>query len=143
LEKNLSVKGANLKKEDQMAEKKGNGLQGALDTLKTAVGDLTSLEVQTYTGSIKIEEIKDKDGNILSPVKFEDYLKGAISSPDDLELVAVTKMNFDGDTINLVPKGGFPEHVQRAHEAAVKAGIDTRHGLLALFGDMIGLTKKK
>ncbi len=54
-------------------------------------------------------------------------------------MVAVTKMNFDGDTLNLVPVDKFPDHVRDVHDAAVQAGIETRQGLLELFGDIIGL----
>jgi len=48
-------------------------------------------------------------------------------------------MNFDGDAINVVPSEVFPAHVQRAHDSAVKAGIETRQGLIQLFGELIGL----
>ncbi|MDX8405511.1 MAG: hypothetical protein R8K50_05095 [Mariprofundus sp.] len=119
-----------------------NGFRDALQSLKSAVGDLSSLEVQTYTGSVKLDDIQGKDGKPLSPAKFEEYLQTAIGKPADLKLVAVTRMNFDGDTINLIPEDGFPDHVQKAHESAVKAGIETRQGLLALFGGMIGLSVK-
>jgi len=45
------------------------GLRGALGSLKTAVGDLSSLEVQTYTGTISVEA----DGKIGG---IEKVLKG-------------------------------------------------------------------
>jgi len=73
--------------------------------------------------------------------KFENYLKAQIGKPQDMALVAVTKMKFDGDAINLVPNDGVHDHVLKVHEAAVKAGIETRHGLLALFGNVVGLVK--
>lgn len=111
------------------------GLINALEGLKDAVGDLASLEVQTYTGSITV----NADGKLGD---FEDFLKKGTTS-GKLKLAAATKMNFDGDTINLVPDGAFPAHVQKVHDAAVKAGIETRHGLLTLFGGMIGLTPIK
>ncbi len=107
------------------------GLKGALESLKTAVGDLASLEVQTYTGSIVVKA-DGKMGDI------ETVLKDGKTN-GTLTLVAVTKMNFDGDAINLVPADNFPEHVRDAHDAAVTAGIETRQGLLQLFGDVIGL----
>jgi len=110
------------------------GLKNALEGLKNAVGDLASLEVQTYTGTLKVNT-EGKLGDI------EAFLKQATTG-GTLNLVAVTKMNFDGDTINLVPDGSFPEHIQKVHDAAVKAGTETRHGLLSLFGGMIGLTTK-
>jgi len=107
------------------------GLKGALESLKSAVGDLASLEVQTYTGSIDIKANGKLDD-------FEAFLKQGASA-GTLSLVAVTKMNFDGDAINLVPSDKFPDHVRDIHDAAVLAGIETRQGLLDMFGDIIGL----
>jgi len=107
------------------------GLEGALKSLQTAVGDLASLEVQTYTGSIDVQV----DGTMAD---IETVLQNGKSN-GTLRLVAVTKMNFDGDAINLVPADKFQDHVRVAHDAALKAGIETRQGLLQLFGDIIGL----
>ncbi|MBL4774742.1 MAG: hypothetical protein JKY87_01605 [Mariprofundus sp.] len=128
---------------DNQSNNDQGGLKGALDKLKAGIGDLTSLEVQTYVGSIALPKMKDKDNNDVDVTNFEDFLKLQIAVPNGLTLVAVTKMNFDGDAINLVPAEGFPEHVLKVHEAAVKAGIETRHGILTLFGGMLGLTSNK
>jgi len=117
------------------------GFKKAFESLNTALGDLSSLEVQTYVGKIELPDTED-GGKKLDVTKFEDYLKGCVAKPNDLKLVAVTKMNFDGDAINLVPEEGFPDHVQKVHEAAVRAGIETRHGLLSLFGSLIGVKEK-
>ena len=120
-----------------------SGLKGALEGLKNAVGDLASLEVQTYVGKIDISKPKDSTGKEIRVTAFEDYLKAQVGVPEGLALVAVTKMKFDGDAINLVPKDGVHDHVLKAHDAAVKAGIETRHGLLALFGNILGLKADK
>jgi len=120
-----------------------SGLKGALEELKTAACDLASLEVQTYVGKVDISQPKDSKGAAIKVTKFEDYLKAQIGTPSDLALVAVTKMNFDGDAINLVPNELVQDHVLKAHDAAVKAGIETRHGLLALFGSILGLKADK
>lgn len=114
------------------------GIKAAIESLKEKVGDLASLEVQTYVGTVALPA-QNNEGKDLDVTKFEDYLQGCVAKPSDLKLVAVTKMNFDGDAINLVPEAGFPDHVQKVHESAVKAGIETRHGLLALFGSLLGL----
>jgi len=117
-------------------------MDGALSKIGDVLEDLSSLEVQTYTGSIDVtlSTALGSDGKLKS---ITDLLAAAQASSNDLKLRAVTKMMCDGDAINLIPDGVFPEHVQKVHEGAIKAGIDTRHGLLTLFGGMVGLTPGK
>ena len=73
-----------------MAKKKG--LQAALEALKAEACDLTSLEVQTYTGNLDIVVKDQKD-----TTNFESILK-KVKTSGNLKLVAVTKVNFDGDS---------------------------------------------
>jgi len=108
----------------------------ALSKIGDVLEDLSSLEVQTLTGSL---DVKVTDGKLDD---FETLLNNA-KVAGNLKLRAVTKMMCDGDAINLVPDEEFPEHIQKVHAAAVKAGIDTRHGLLSLFGGMVGLKSSK
>ncbi len=108
-------------------------LQGALDSLKKAAGDLASLEVQTYVGEIDVVI----DG-VDDATDFEKSLKQAKSN-DKIKLTLVTKLKFDGDAFVLVPASAPADYVQQAHNAALKAGDDARKGLIALFGDAIGL----
>ncbi len=114
-----------------MAEKKR--LEDALTTLKETLCDLTSLEVQTYTGNLDVA-VTDQVGS----AKFEDILE-KVRVSGTLKLVAVTKINFDGDGMVLVPPQAMPDHVGDAHDAAVAAGLQVREGLLALFSEMTGL----
>jgi len=107
-------------------------MDGALSKIGDVLEDLSSLEVQTLTGSLEV---------VINNGKLDDFatLLANAEASGNLKLRAVTKMMCDGDAINLVPEEDFPEHIQKVHAAAVKAGIDTRHGLLALFGGMVGL----
>lgn len=108
----------------------------ALGKIGDVLEDLSSLEVQTLTGSL---DVAITDGKLDD---FETLLENA-NTGGNLKLRAVTKMMCDGDAINLVPDEDFPDHIQKVHQAAVKAGIDTRHGLLELFGGMVGLKPAK
>jgi len=108
----------------------------ALRKIGNVLEDFSSLEVQTLSGSLNV---KVTDGKLDD---FETLLKNA-ETDGTLKLRAVTKMMFDGDAINLVPDGDFSGDIEKMHSAAVKAGIDTRHGLLALFGGMVGLKPGK
>lgn len=106
-------------------------LSEALDKLKIAIGDLSSLEVQTYVGNIELA-IDDLAGS----TSFEDTLSNAKKS-GNLKLSLVTKINFDGDAIALVPDIAPADYIQKAHDSALKAGNDVRQGLIELFSDVI------
>lgn len=108
-------------------------LENALIDLKNAVGDLTSLEVQTYVGEIDVV----MDG-VTDSTNFETALKNAKAS-GKVTLKLVTKLNFDGDGIVLVPSSAPADYVQEAHDAALEAGNQVREGLIGLFADVIGL----
>ena len=112
-------------------------LEDALTTLKETMCDLTSLEVQTYTGNLDVA-VTDQIGS----TKFEDILE-KVRIAGTLKLVAVTKINFDGDGKVLVPPQAMPDHVRDAHDAAVAAGLEVRAGLLELFSEMTGLVISK
>ena len=113
------------------------GLSDALEKLKTAAGDLASIEVQTYVGPIDVIIKEKKDAT-----SFEDTLKKAHQN-GNITLTLVTKLNYDGDALVLVPEGAPPDYIQQAHDAALRAGNDVRQGLIALFSDVIGLGLKK
>jgi hypothetical protein len=112
-------------------------LANALKDLKNAVGDLTSLEVQTYVGEINVvmEGITDT-------TNFEESLHQA-KADEKIQLQLVTKLKFDGDAIVLVPSSAPADYIQKAHDTAIKAGNEVRHGLIALFSDVIGLKVSK
>ncbi len=112
-------------------------LEKALTNLKNAVGDLTSLEVQTYVGEIDVVI----DG-ITGSTDFEKSLQQA-KQAGKIQLQLVTKINFDGDGIVLVPSSAPADYVQQAHDTALQAGIDVRQGLISLFSDVIGLKASK
>jgi len=120
-----------------MAEKK-KGLKEAFGGIKDILIDFSSLEVQTYTGNIAISSKITGDAKLTD---FKGYLEQIKQSDANLKLVAVTKMEFDGDTINLTSESAPPAHLQEIHKASVQAGIETRQGLLTLFGKMFGIDK--
>lgn len=111
------------------------GLRAALEALRETTCDLTSLEVQTYTGNLEVLFDKDGDVNLTS---FETVLK-KVKVSGTLKLAAMTKVNIDGDTFLLTSENDLPLHVQRAHDAAVQAGMETRAALLSLFANVIGI----
>jgi hypothetical protein len=121
-------------------ETKGKGpLKNALETISEVVSDLTSLEVQTYTGNLDVVA-KDLKGT----TNFEAILNSVKTTANgNLTLRYVTKISIDGDGLVLVPETTSPNHVQDAHAAALKAGHEVRQGLLTLFADITGLAVSK
>lgn len=112
-------------------------LETALIDLKNAVGDLTSLEVRTYVGEIDVVI-----SGISGATDFEQSLEKA-KTDGKIQLQLVTKLNFDGDGIVLVPSSAPADYIQKAHDTALKAGNDVRQGLISLFSDVIGLKASK
>ena len=121
-------------------ETKGKGtLKNALETISEVISDLTSLEVQTYTGNLDVVA-KDLKGT----TNFEAILNSVKTTTNgNLKLRYVTKINLDGDGLVLVPETASPNHVQDAHAAALKVGHEVRQGLLTLFADITGLAVSK
>lgn len=112
-------------------------LKDALKSLNEAVKDLTSLHVQTYTGELNVDiENEDGDKKGFSDIRSEiqqNKQNGTIT------LVAESLAQFDGDSYNFVKKdlSDVPSTALDVHKNAVKAGIETRMGLLNLFKDLI------
>ncbi len=108
-------------------------LKDALENLNNAVQDLTSLHVQTYTGEVNLE----LDGT----ESFKDLreLVKASEESGKITLVAETLAQFDGDSYNFVKQNldDVPELALETHKNAIKAGIETRLGLLDLFKGLL------
>ncbi len=109
----------------------------SLRTFKDSLCDLTSIEVQTYTGNLTVEV--DDQGNVPD---FQKILSKA-KTTGNLKLAYVTRINLDGDGIVLVPETAAPDHILQAHNAAIKAGQEVRQGILTLFADLTGLAITK
>ena len=93
--------------------------------------------MQTYVGDLDV--VID---NVTDSTNFEDSLKEAKTN-GKMTLSLVTKLNFDGDGIVLVPTSAPADYVQLAHDTALSAGNDVRQGLISLFSDVIGLKATK
>jgi hypothetical protein len=110
------------------------GLKQALTKLNDAVKDLTSLHVQTFTGEIETQ---------VDSSKTFDEIKSLINSEASktdakIKLVAESLAQFDGDSYNFVRQDleDVPSLALEVHKNAVKAGIETRLGLLTMFKDI-------
>lgn len=103
------------------------GLKKALKALDEAVKDLTSLHVQTFTGSVKFSDEERTFDTVRKTIESAD-------NASEITLVAESLFKFDGDSYNFVTnqEGGIPSSALELHKASVDAGIKTRHGLLQM-----------
>lgn len=101
-------------------------LQDAFNELKEKVVDLTSLHVQTYTGTINLGVNHESE----RWTALEDALKNP--KPDsNVRLAMETMIRFDGDAYNFVSDNNT-DLLRRTHLDAVQAGLDTRRAIIEL-----------
>lgn len=107
-------------------------LRSVIAKLDEAVTDLSSLHVQTFTGSLDFTV--DATGN-------KDILKTLenAKASGKIKLVAETLMQFDGDSYNFIAcdsNAAIPSQALEIHKNAVDAGLKNRQALVELFKDI-------
>lgn len=108
-------------------------LKSVIADLNEAVKDLTSLHVQTFTGSIDftVDTTGKKD---IEKALDEAKEKGTV------KLVSETLMKFDGDSYNFISNDKdtvIPPQALEIHKNAVDSGIKNRQALVELFKEVI------
>lgn len=101
---------------DQVKGKVQDLVNKLVDTLKQAVDDVTSLEVKTY--------VSDE----LSDVKYNAANREFVGA----QLRALTRINLDGDTLNVVPErdGELNQTLWQAHVSVVEQAQTSRAKML-------------
>lgn len=126
-------------------------IKKALDELNEAVKDLTSLHVQTFSGSVAISEngaasytdFKSAIANSHKEKKTIEIKNGneadAPSTTVNVNAVLIleTLIQFDGDSVNFVAKDGVTQELLQLHKDAIDSGLKSRLGLLELFQSLI------
>jgi len=123
------------------------GLRKALRTLNEAIGDLTSLHVQTYTGNVDFTVPKDpenQEGERRPATNTEvlQIIKENTNMGDKTKLILVAESlyKFDGDSYNfLTSDKGIPPSALELHKSAVEGGIKTRQALMEMAKDIFGV----
>ena len=102
-------------------------LRQALEQLNQAVEDLTSLHVQTFTGTVDFNAVGNSYTDISDAVS-------TASNNQDITLVAESLYKFDGDSYNFLTNqdGGIPSSALELHKAAVEGGVKTRQALMEM-----------
>ena len=106
-----------------------------VNNLENAIGDLSSLSVETYTGTIDADiRGADNQGAIDWDKLINKAKEGAGGA---VHLRLASKFNFDGDATQFIAEGEIPVDVREAHDSAVRAGQQVRADLMELLGDSI------
>lgn len=117
-----------------MSDKKG--LSGLVETLNEAFGDLSTLDVTTYTGNVDVAFSGEGDNRSLDlDALFRNASQLAIDG--GLSLMLATQVNIDGDATNFVAKGEIPEYIIRTHSEAVKNGSEFRGQIISFLGEKV------
>lgn len=111
------------------------GLKKVAEQLKKALVDMSSLHVQTYTGTLDFEtDTKTGEKPAFDTVR-EAVAKGKTESR--ITLVAESYYQFDGDSYNFISSAVVSEKALAMHTAAVQAGLATRQGIVDFVKDRL------
>lgn len=113
-------------------------LKSAIQQLDSAIDDLSSLHVQTFTGSIAFTN--EHGQPVQGYQNIENHINHA-KSEGKVKLVAESLYKFDGDSYNFLAddQQGISSAALELHKAAVEGGIKTRQGLMQMAKDIVGL----
>ncbi len=113
-----------------------SSLREAAKRLDAMIDDLSSLHVQTYTGRVSVDLDNLPDGTH-GAERIRAAVEAARAS-GEVELVAESYYQFDGDSYNFIVRPGaeIPPNAIQMHEAAVESGIRTRMALLEFVKDV-------
>jgi hypothetical protein len=107
-------------------------IKGAIDKIDEAITDLSSLHVQTYTGSMSVD-LSDLAEGVSAMDKVRETVTAESAKADGkISLVAEAYFQFDGDSYNFLTSDDVSPRALELHTAAVEAGISTRKGLVEL-----------
>ena len=104
--------------------------QAAFDAIKAGIGDLSQLNVRTFTGDISV------DASTVQQIKLVDLLQQGSTSAQ-IKVVGITNMKIDGDVDQFITSGDVPAITITAHNAAIEAGQKSRAATFELFTDKL------
>ena len=108
-------------------------LKKAFDGLAKGIGDLSTLDVVSYTGNLTAT-IQGTEGDIID---WKKLVKEAKKTNGSATLVLASHFNFDGDATLFSTTGQIPTDIRAAHNEAVELGKQIRGELFDLFSDTL------
>lgn len=113
-------------------------LKSALEGIKNAVTDVTTVQVRTYVGKIEhiVEAVEDTD----SKTKSFDAILEATKDTGKFQLAYLSVLDLDGDALLFRPSDTTAaiEKAEEAHDSAVRSGLASRTAIIDTFKDFVG-----
>ena len=111
---------------------------GIFVKLKEGIADLSELQVQTITGTLKTT-IQSEDGDNKNVLNWQKLIQGAKSETEgEISLAAASNIKFDGDTDSFISDDAT-DRTLSAHAGAVNGALKVREGLVSAFSGLLGL----
>jgi len=110
----------------------GIGLKKAVKKLNDAIDDLTSLHVQTYSGTVNFNNTSAGAFDNLRESLNPSAGTAAATTSLDVNLKLETLVKFDGDSYNFVATENVSDELFKLHKDALDSGLKTRLGLLEM-----------
>lgn len=111
------------------------GLRTAVTKVTGLIEDLSSLHVQTYTGTVSVD-LDNLPDDVPAMKRVRDAVKEARAN-GEVTLVAEAYYQFDGDSYNFLTNEDVPLKALDMHTNAVESGMATRQALVELVKDAI------
>ncbi len=105
------------------------GLKNAIEKLKNAVDDLSSLEVITITGSLMTKKV-GTGANQSTVIDWKSAITESKKTSGTVELVLATEIRADGDATMFIREKEIPQHMLDAHQKAVDSGLQVRSDII-------------
>lgn len=120
---------------------------GAINSIKDAIADYSSLTVTTYTGDLALLLEAGQEEGATGDFKIDNLdfqkilnktVKGQVTG--DLKVACFNSHRLDGDAVvfraNTLPENEMVK-LEAAHNAAIQAGQETREGIFDLVKDTV------
>lgn len=114
-------------------------LSTTFKNIKDGVTDLTSLDVVTLTGQIKVQT--DSTNKVDLGKIYEELSKQAAKTDSDIAVVAFTHVSLDRDAVQFVQSGLSEEEkaLVGSHVQMVTAAQEARLAMIRTFKDLVGI----
>ncbi|MDY6879190.1 MAG: hypothetical protein SV686_02965 [Thermodesulfobacteriota bacterium] len=116
-----------------------NSFQTFLENFKSGVADLTTLDVVTLTGEIKISSSMPGDPKKIDLQELYRHIEESAGMEGKLKVVSFTHIDGDCDVVNFVGSelGEAEQVLLKAHREIVKTSQETRQAMVKFIKELL------